>query len=257
MVNDAADEGADDAIVVSLPGAANYNVTLPAGFALNGNVFASKANLKALGFDPAVLDGAAGTTRDASIAFSTGFSFDFDKSDGVTAGQFDFEGVAAHEIGHALGFISGVDDVDFFLPGTSNQIEPTPLDMFRYRDNVAQDPSTVADFANVALAFPRNMVPSHVAITDQILASANGASIEVLMSQGVDFGDGRQASHFKDNLNLGIMDPTAAPGESIAFTANDFRAFDLIGYEIVPEPGSLMLLGSAGLLAMRRRTRLR
>ena len=28
--------------------------------------------------------------------------FDFDPSDGVTSSQYDFEGIAAHEIGHAL-----------------------------------------------------------------------------------------------------------------------------------------------------------
>ena len=162
MVADAADEGADDAIVASLPAAANYNVTIPTGFGLNGNVFASKANLKALGFTG--LDAIVGTADDMHITFSTNFAFDYDKSNGITPGQFDFEGIAAHEIGHGLGFFSGVDDVDFFLPGTSNQIEPTPLDMFRFRDAVAQDPATAADFANGAGTFPRNMVPQHAGI---------------------------------------------------------------------------------------------
>jgi hypothetical protein len=255
MVFDAADE-LDDAIVGSLPMAANYTVTLPAGFGLNGNAFASKANLKALGFDPGVLDAVAGTATDVAITFSSNFSFDYDKSNGITPGQFDFEGIAAHEIGHGLGFFSGVDEVDFFLPGTSNQIEPTPLDMFRFRDNVAADPATAADFANGTLGFPRNMVPQHIAMFDQISDEFGGDS-EMLMSRGIDFGDGRQASHFKDNLGLGLLDPTAAPGELLKLTHNDLRALDLIGYEIqVPEPTSATLLAVAIGIALMSRRRL-
>ena len=257
MVADAADEGADDAIVASLPAAANYNVTIPAGFGLDGNVFASKANLKALGFDGPTLDGIVGTADDMHITFSTNFAFDYDKSNGITPGQFDFEGIAAHEIGHGLGFFSGVDDVDFFLPGTSNQIEPTPLDMFRFRDAVAQDPATAADFANGAGTFPRNMVPQHAGIFDQISPSWSGAS-EVLLSGGVDFGDGQQASHWKDNLGLGLLDPTAAPGQVLVLTLNDLRAFDLIGYEIngVPEATTLTLVLLGSVLACAGRYRL-
>ena len=49
-----------------------------------------------------------------SRTFSSAFSFDFNPDDGVTAGQMDFIGVAIHEIGHALGFISGVDTYDYY-----------------------------------------------------------------------------------------------------------------------------------------------
>jgi hypothetical protein len=78
------------------------------------------------------------------------------------------------------------------------------------------------------------------------------------MSTGVDFGDGRQASHWKDSLSLGIMDPTAANGELLVLRPNDMRAMDLIGYEInvVPEPGTALLLFVSGVLApfgLRRR----
>ena len=245
MVLDSATE-LDDAIVASLPVAANYTVTLPAGFGLDGNVFASKANLEALGFTG--LDPISGTVFDMHMTFSSNFAFDYDRSNGITAGQFDFVGVAIHEIGHGLGFISGVDDVDFVLPGTTNQIEPTPLDMFRFRDAVAQDPATALDFSNVTLGFPRNMAPQHIAMTDQIIGGFGG-DIEVLMSRGVDFGDGQQASHFKDNLGIGVMDPTAAPGELLSISANDLRAFDLIGYEInvaaIPEAGAWLFGGVA------------
>lgn len=247
MVTDAADES-DDGIVASLPTAAQFSAFVPAGFAFDGNVYGTKANLKAMGF--AGLDGAFGAT-DANIAFSTLFSFDFDRSNGITAGQFDFEGVATHEIGHALGFISAVDDVDFVLPGTTNQLEPTPLDLFRFRDNTANDPATPAQFTT----FPRSMVPGATEMFDQI-NPGGGADIEVLFSTGKDFGDGQQASHWKDSLSLGIMDPTAAPGELLVLRLNDIRSMDLIGYEIaVPEAGSLSLLLVGGVLTLAWRRR--
>ena len=73
----------------------------------------------------------------------------------------------------------------------------------------------------------------------------------------VEHGDGRQASHWKDSLGLGIMDPTAAPGELLSISANDLRLFDLIGYDIavVPEASSLtlLLIGSVLSLAGWRR----
>jgi hypothetical protein len=250
MTLDAANEGTDDAIVASLPTPANYKATLPTNFALNGNVFASKANFKALGYNPAQLDAIAGTATDVTITFSTSYNFDFDSSDGLGAGQFDFEGIAMHEIGHGLGFFSGVDNVDFILPATSNNISFTPLDMFRFRNDAGDDPANNDDFSNATLGYPRNMVPQHSAIFDQILAGSGG-DIEVLVSQGVDFGDGQQASHWKDSLGLGIMDPTAAQDELLLLNANDLRALDLIGYEIsvIPESGSFAMVFLAGLVA--------
>jgi len=59
------------------------------------------ANLKALGFN------IAPDTADANVTFSSNFNFDFNRSDGIDSDAFDFVGVAAHEIGHALGFVSG------------------------------------------------------------------------------------------------------------------------------------------------------
>src|SRR5262249_60028 len=44
---------------------------------------------------------------------------------------------------------------------------------------------------------------------------------------------GRQASHWKDNLGIGIMDPTSVPaGQANVITAQDIRAFDVIGWNV-------------------------
>jgi hypothetical protein len=71
-----------------------------------------------------------------------------------------------------------------------------------------------------------------------------------LFATGIVFGDGRQASHWKDDLGIGIMDPTAARGERLDISVPDLRAFDVLGYTAaVPEPATGILI-CAGLLLM-------
>jgi hypothetical protein len=243
MVLDAADEF-DDAVVAALPTAATFTVAVPIGFGLNGNLSLTKANAKAIGFTG--LDTSFGT-NDATITFNSQFSFDYNNADGVTAGTMDFETVAAHEIGHALGFISDVDFIDVVLDanGTSNQVQPTTLDLFRFDNDGANDPSTIAQFGTM----PRSMVPGNDEIFDSI-------DLEARMSTGREIGDGQQASHFKDGLGLGVMDPTLSFGQVVPISQYDIRAFDVIGWDVitaVPEPVALSLLAALAPLALRRR----
>jgi hypothetical protein len=86
------------------------------------NVFldVNKANAKALRLTTDANGNSIDySTEDASLTFNSDFTFDFDRSDGIDANTFDFVGIAAHEIGHGLGFISGVDIVDFNLTRTT------------------------------------------------------------------------------------------------------------------------------------------
>lgn len=86
-----------------------------------------------------------------------------------------------------------------------------------------------------------------------------GASFEGQFSEGEKFGDGRQASHWKDNLGIGILDPTAALGELLQISTMDIRAFDAIGWNVaaaIPEPETYaMLLAGLGLLGFTARRR--
>ena len=214
----------------------------------NQTINLTTANAKALGL--ATGTGTVGnctSTCDASITFSNTFAFDFNPNDGITAGQYDFVGIAAHEIGHSLGFISGVDILDINSPPVNGPFSANQftfvnsLDLFRY---------SAQSFANGVIDFTANTADKYFSIDGGVTAGPG-------FSTGRNFGDGRQASHWKDDLGIGIMDPTADTGEALGVSANDLLAFDVIGWNVaaVPEPSTWALfgLGLAGMGALRRR----
>src|SRR5205814_7577617 len=95
----------------------------------NSTLSIHNANAKVLG-----LRSATDAAQDASITFSSNFTWDFDPRDGITAGSFDFVGAATHEIGHALGFVSGEDILDTNSSGTflpdSSFVNLSVLDLY-------------------------------------------------------------------------------------------------------------------------------
>lgn len=214
----------------------------------------TQANAKALGFT-SDLFGNPFQSTDAQITFSNTFAFDFDPTDGIDSDKWDFIGVAIHEIGHALGFTSGVDlydrynDIDAnpqYTYNLDNYAAASTLDIFRYSEESYQVSAGVKDFR---------------AGEDSYFSIDGGATNYAPMSTGTVTGDGRQASHWKDHLDIGALDPTAAPGEFVDVTGYDLLAFDAIGWDLrtataeVPEPSTIALFGLAtlGLVASRRR----
>ncbi|MEI7912457.1 MAG: NF038122 family metalloprotease [Verrucomicrobiota bacterium] len=197
----------------------------------------TSANAKALGLL------APNGSLDAIIRFSSDFSFDFNHNN-VAPGKIDFIGVAAHEIGHALGFVSGVDDIDRLkgaYPGSG--FSSDLLDLFRYSALSLAQGAGVTDFT---------------ADTRSKYFSVDGGLTPIaLFADGINYGDGRQASHWKDNLGIGLLDPTANYGETLNISATDLRAFDVLGYTLtaVPEPGNILALSGLVAAAMLLRTR--
>lgn len=235
-----------EAVTDAIPAAPSF--TTPGGGIVTGlTPIMTQANAKALGFG---VPGGA----DAQITFNSTFSFDFDPGDGIGTGLTDFVTVAAHEIGHALGFISGVDLVDQRLNANAPGVVGVhPLDLFRF--GPAANPASLADFGS----FARNLQTGVASYTDTINGGF-GASAELLMSTGFFTGDGNQASHWKDNNltgNLiGMMDPTLGPEQSFSITGADMVALDVIGYNVVPEPGEYAAafgVAALGFAAWRRR----
>ncbi len=209
-----------------LPNVANasdINMIVPTGVTINDQVTLSRANAKALGLNPASLPGGI-NGKDGTITIDDSFNWDFDPTDGISAGQFDFFGVALHEIGHIMGFFSTVDLVDALVNNSqTGLVSLNTLDLFRLAPGAG-----CSDFTGSA----RQLTPGASAV------SYLGECTDAAMSSGEFGGDGNSASHWTDNLGIGMMDPTFAPGEGATPASADLRAFDLIGWDAVP-PSSL------------------
>ncbi len=79
---------------------------LPATSSATGNAFVlASAQAKALG-----LVSGKSTSFDGYIGFGAATPYDYDRSNGISAGSFDFVGLAEHEIDHVLGHFSGLGD---------------------------------------------------------------------------------------------------------------------------------------------------
>ncbi|MEM7478512.1 MAG: NF038122 family metalloprotease [Planctomycetota bacterium] len=208
-----------------------------------------RANAKALG----LVNGNSGV-NDTTITFNSDFAFDFDQSDGIEVGQIDFVGVAIHELGHAMGFVSGVDVLDANDDGNFNDdafIFITAMDLTRH--------SVESVAAGADLDFTADNRAKFYSLDGGTTIGGGVLAGQDHFSRGFANGDLRQASHWRDGLGIGIMDPTAAPAGSLnVVTAADIQAFDVIGWTLtppVPEPTSAGLLGLFALAMVSRRRR--
>lgn len=204
----------------------------------------ASAEAKALGLIPG--DQAS---PDGYIGFAGVTSgYDFNPVDGVAAGTFDFEGVAAHEMAEVLGRISGLYN--------AAPTYRTPFDLYRYRS------SGVLDFTYSHAAY----FSINGGVTK--LQNFNASTI------GGDRGDWKTLSTTSD-----VQDAFISTGRRYNIRAADLTALDVLGWggsnvgdtkvsqptftafavatHAVPEPATWsLLIAGFGLMgaALRRRT---
>jgi PEP-CTERM motif len=208
---------ADDALAIGATGsvvAADPNV--------GGTWWVTKAQRKALGL------AANDATNDGTCTFGEGFTYDFDPSNGIGAGQIDMVGVMMHEVSEVMGRIGiSLGAVGAF----TNSV--TLLDNFSYSS------AGVKALGNPAGNY----------------FSIDRGTTNLKEFNSVPGGDTRDwASGSNDAFNAfsssGVVNP---------FTAVGLQSMDVIGYTLIPtatpEPGTLALValgGFAGLLLKRR-----
>src|SRR3954447_1750071 len=186
------------------------------------------------------------TSIDGSIGFAGSTSgYDFDPTNGVTAGTYDFQAVAAHELDEVLGRISG-------LYNTAPTYR-TVFDLFRYKS-----PGVLSFSYSEAAYF-----------------SINGGLTN--LGKFNNTGSGDRSDWLTLWNSVDIQDAFISTGQRKNLTAVDLTGLDVLGYdgtnlgntawnlpqtiafrlvESVPEPGSLILLASMlgllGAIMLRR-----
>ncbi|HEY6045085.1 MAG TPA: NF038122 family metalloprotease, partial [Pyrinomonadaceae bacterium] len=195
------------------------STTVPTDLGSSGATIVSDPTARAIGLLPAT---AASADPAAKIGFNSSFTFDFDPSDGITSGQLDFDAVATHEIGHALGFHS---EAGLNLP------RPAVWDLYRFRTGTSTGTFTNAQRLVTTGGSPDPLQFFFVPGNNELGLSTGGPS-----GSFANGGDGWQSSHWKHATScspyIGIMDPAVGSGCRRTITTNDTLALSYFGYNL-------------------------
>jgi hypothetical protein len=201
----------ETAVYNALPG-----TTLPTDLGSTTGTSAPSMLLRAIG---ALDANPPGSESAPKIGFNSAFPYDFDPSNGISAGQTDFEGVVVHEIGHMLGFVSSVGYSEL-----GNSIPVSIFDYFRFRPGI-----TIGTFGTAQRILSSGGTQVYFTGTGTLNLSTGRAD-----GTG---GDEQQASHWKDDalsgVRIGVMDPTLSKGVRSELTDADIQAFGMMGYNMV------------------------
>jgi hypothetical protein len=213
---------------------ATYNA-LPSDFVPTdlGNVTSvsvAKALARATGFsNPTALP----TESAAHIGFNSQLvTYDFDGTEPIFG--TDFEAVATHEIGHALGFTSQSG----IAPSQSGTVNPAMWDLYRFRSGTTTGTfATAPRIMTIGGPVPNSQyyfVPGEL----ELGLSDGGPDPEKDPNKATNNSDQNQSSHWRQAIlnggvisgYIGIMDPRIPGGFRRQITSNDIKALNVFGY---------------------------
>jgi hypothetical protein len=169
---------------------------------------------------------ALSTDSASRIAFNSNFSYDFDPTDGITPGQTDFDAVATHEIGHALGFDSDAGE---------GLARPSVWDLYRFRTGTTSGTFSTDQRLLTIGGSPDSL--QYYLFPDNVNAQ-QGLSTGGPNGSTTNGGDGWQSSHWRHSSSgngvayIGIMDPAIPSGVRRQLTSNDALALGSFGYNL-------------------------
>jgi hypothetical protein len=197
----------------------------------------SRANAKALG-----LTSGQGASLDGYILMNNqlptlGLTWNYNLNGALPANGIDFFSVAVHEIGHVLGFYSGVDASGWQITPIEGFFDDDDDDDDDGGSNGNRDPRTpLRNATGLDMLRYSNENSLDLVIGGSPFYSTNGGTTKTAdYSTGTNRslgGDGFQASHWKSSGGaLGIMEPTIAPGQRKNLSSLDRQALDAIGWD--------------------------
>jgi hypothetical protein len=197
----------DIATINSLDRGSSWQTMTKFGLQQSNTINMTRANAKAIGAiapDSAELDGliVMNDLKNSSISWHYGYSRKMSNN------TLDYTSVAIHEIGHILGFVSGLDLVSQDNPQEIIN-SANPLDLFRFHSKNR-----------------RELQNGH-----NIFSLNRGYNAIAEFAQGSEF-DGYQASHWSNPLNVGIMDPLLQIKSKNKISTIDLIIMDAIGWDL-------------------------